>query len=379
MNLEESTNNLKYIKEILSFLNDAHEKAQTFKLDETTHNISLEKKYMKQLWDLQAETARRNIKTKEKEDAVLIPKSYYQKFINIFKDKSAKELTDFEKFNEFYNSLNDNDLQTENKLKLPSIEIEFIALRSYRPKFSETVEKVIDDHITYPYYARRYHLTENDLSILKNLKLEYLKESKDFTIKNCQKDFFEYLEKSVASFKLKNQKLKEKSLFDLYSYDAENLVRNFDVDRLENIEKLIKEKEVIYELFLQKYKKDLKDHIDLNYSNLFSLFSKNTNNTNDLIKILNKNTLMFEEYNAFSALEYNFPYYPESHDQLREIILEMKKQDLIPENIEKSIISGDKEFNIFFKRCVEKHNLHTELIEELPLNIPIKKKKLLKV
>jgi hypothetical protein len=88
---------------------------------------------------------------------------------------------------------------------------------------------------------------------------------------------------------------------------------------------------------------------------------------------------MFEEYNAFSALEYNFPYYPESHDQLREIILEMKKQDLIPENIEKSIISGDKEFNIFFKRCVEKHNLHTELIEELPLNIPIKKKKLLKV
>lgn len=379
MNLEESANNLKYIKEVILFMEEVYEKAKTFKLDEVTHNSSLEKKYLKQLWELQAETARKNIieneKKKVKETST---RNYFQKFINIFQDTSTKELTDLDKFNEFYNSLIDKNISEEHKLELPSIEIEFVALSPYLPNFGKTAEKIISDHIEFPYYSRRYHLSENDLSILKELKSDYIKENKEFTLMNCQTEFKNYLGMAVDSFTSKTKDLKQKSIFDLYFYEADNLVGRFNVDRLENMQNAIKEKKIIYDLFLHRYRKDLNDHSELSFTNLSILFSNSVQIT-DIIKSLNKNTLIFEECNAFSSLEYSFPHYPDTHEKLREIILEMKKQNLIPTHIEESIISGDKEFHHFFRHVVEKQNLHTELIDVLPINEPIKKKKLLKI
>jgi hypothetical protein len=266
----------------------------------------------------------------------------------------------------------------ENKFEISSldIEIELVALRSYCPNFSNTVDKIIEDHLKYPYYSQRYNLSSNDLSILEELKLAYSEENKEFTLINCQKEFQEYLGKAVNSFTSKTEALKESSIFDLYDYEPENLVRNFNINRLEEINDLIKEKKVIHKLFLDRYKKDLNELNDLNYTNLSGYFRKNPT---EIINNLNKYAFMFEECHAFSPLEYSFSYYPQASDGLRELILEMKKQDLIPPHIEKIILEGDQEFHNFYRLIVEKHNLHTELIEELPLNIPIKKKKLLKV
>lgn len=378
MNLEESTNNLKYIKEVIAFLEDIHQNAKSFKLDEITHNSTLERKYLKKLWEVQAETARKQIIEDSIKNEEKIPPSiqYFQKFINIFKDKSIKELTPLEKFDALYNSLDDSNLHTEHKIEFLSTKIEFVSLKSFLPTFAKVVDKVISDHEEYPHYSKRYHLSENDLHTLKLLKFEYLKEARDFTAKDCQKEFKKYLGKAVDSFKKKNDNLKEDSIFNLYDYDPKNLSGGLYIDNLEEIQKLIQEKKIIYKFFLQRYSKDLNDNNVLNRTFL-SAFKKKP--TKDIINLLDKNTLLFEECNAFTNIEHSFEFYPHTHEQLKEIIFELKKQDLIPHHIEQSIIKGDKEFNIFFKRCVEKQNLHKELIEELPENIPLVKKKPLKV
>jgi hypothetical protein len=50
MDIEQSANNLKYIKDVIAFMEETYEKAKTFKLDEVTHNTALEKKYFKKIF-----------------------------------------------------------------------------------------------------------------------------------------------------------------------------------------------------------------------------------------------------------------------------------------------------------------------------------------
>lgn len=377
MQLQESANNLKYIKEVISFLEDIHNTANSYKLDEKTHNSTLEKKYLKQLHDLQFISARKNLKEKEKKLQKETPVVYYfEKFINMFSVQSSKKMSNLDKLDKFYNSLDYNDLYIENKIENSFIKIEFVSLKSYCKTFSETVEKLISDYEEFPYYSQKFQLSTKDLFQLVDLKSDYLKETKNFAIKNCQEKFKSYLEKTIKAFTSKTTNLKQKSIFDLYFYEGESLVRGFHVDNIEKIKKTIEEKKIIHDFFLERYRKDLNDSNPLNYSILSGF---NNKSTKEIIKSLNKNFLLFEEHHAFSNFDYYFGYYPDSHEQLKEIILEMKKKNLIPSHIEQSIVKGDREFHEFYRRIIENYNLHKDLIEELPENKPLVKKKVIKV
>jgi hypothetical protein len=378
MDLKESAINLKYIKELISFLEELKEMATNFKIDETNHNSSLEKKYLKKVWELQANTARKEIEEALKLKRKNTPNTtkVFEKFLSIFKEKHPKEITDLDKFNDFYNSLDDTNLHSEKKIELESIKLEFVSLQFYNPKFSDKAEELILDHTKYPGYAKKFHLSVTDRETLNQLALKYLEESKNFILKNHQKDFEAHTTKVLNIFNSKYGSLKKNSMFDLYDYDAEHLSKKIRLDYLDSINEEIKEKKVLYKFCLEKYKKTLDNCHPLNFSILSGFDAKNTN---EILKGLNQYTLMFEEYHAFDLVKYSFSYYPEGHEALKELILEMKKQNLIPNHIEKNIMEGDKEFNEFFKKVVEKHNLHEELIQDLPKNTPIQKKKVMKV
>lgn len=367
MDFNECAENLKYMKSVLTLLDNILKKAEELTKDKEKHINTFEQKFFKKAWKLQKNYLRFEIIT----DQFIDPAYYSLKFRNLFRNKKDRELTELQKYNSFLASFNEEKLVIDLKNKLSFSGKNLLFPASWEPTFSNRIGGVIESlkkgsWLTTSSWFLKWHLPS-----LENLKSEYEKECEDFILKNYQEEFDKYVQEQLKIFINDTEHFRLTSpLFNVYDYEPARLVKYLSFTRIESIKEAIQKQKIIYDLFLDPYKNLFGQVNSLTYSNLSEIL-KNKEDPLNLLDSFNENTLILEEYNIFTELNLYFSIYPNTHDSLVKIVIEMKDRGLIPPNIEKYLMEDSREFSQMCKGIIEKHNLRKSLESELIQN-PVK-------
>ena len=373
MDFAECTDNFKYIKELVSFLEDLKKKAAELEKEQNFHNTELDRKYLRHVWKIQVDSVTELI---HKENNIK-PPSAFQKFVNIFRNKHNEELYSIKKLNKFFNEINDEDLKVEHKVDLIYTNLELLSLRTYNPNFISRISELIEDFEKYPGYLKKFHIPNRYTSKLIVLKHEYSKESIGFVEKDLQSIFDEYIKERTASFENLTKDIQNNSLLKGDNYKPKKFTSYLKLTDTKFFDTTLLEINAIYKLIFDNYKNQLDKVSNLSYANL--LFSNKNSCPLSLLENFDMSTMVFKECNALSHFASLFTYYPQATDKLGEIVLEMKKRNLIPDHLDKHYMEMDKEFGPFYKKISEKFNLNKELDNELPNKSEPIKKKVIKV
>jgi hypothetical protein len=362
MDFQECTINLRHIKSILNTLEEIRQKALEFEEAQKIRNQTLDRKFFRKAWELQYKNARKFFIIEQ----AFSSKYYAQKISNLFKRKNDRTLTELEKFDAFFNSLMTKDIVFKDKNKIKFRSVEFVTPCIIYPNFDKKIENVVLFISPFDYFS--IFLSRKSIPALENLSLEYQEEVKNFIVEDQSEIFNEYLKEKSKEFGEKTDSYRQNTIFDHYSYDPCFLFEYFSLMSSEYIKEEINRQNIIYKLLLDNYRNAFNKNNRLNYYNLFD-FHRKQGNPEDLLENVD-NFFVFEECNILTELNcvYSFPVYPEVHDTIVKVIIEMKKRNLIPKHIEDCFLQTrdpTSEFLCFYKKVVERYELQDKLENSL--------------